>query len=542
MVLMDYLVITIFVILLLMFLTPVIAFIGFYFFDRKQKQHSVLRNYPFLGRVRYIFEMIGPEMRQYFFDHDNEGKPFSRKEMKGIALASKYLKTIIGFGSQRDFEKEGFYIRNTLFPRQTEEMNVDPAQKTETYAYESHENLISRKDIRFQREVSPWLLNDEDALVLGEGCRYPFTVKGQIGMSGMSYGALGDHAISALSYGLGKAGGTWMNTGEGGISPYHLKGDADLMMQIGPGLFGVRDENGDFSWDELKKKSDLPQVRAFEVKLGQGAKIRGGHVEAQKVTPEIAKIRGVEPYETIDSPNRFRQFDDPSTLLDFVEEIRNVSGKPVGIKLVVGGYDELDAFMQEMKTSGKTPDFITVDGGEGGTGATYMELADSVGLPVKSAIMMTHALLVKHGLRERIKLIASGKLFSADRIAVALGMGADLVSIARGFMISIGCISAQKCHTNECPVGVATTDPDLQQALVVDEKRYRVSNYLITLRHGLYNLAAAAGLDSPTQFSPEHVVYKDAFGRIFSLNDMIPSLEKQGGGPETAFPHRFEAR
>ncbi|MBO8172380.1 MAG: FMN-binding glutamate synthase family protein [Bacillaceae bacterium] len=521
----DYLIMISFVVLVVMFVTPVIAFIGFYIYDRRQKQHSVLRNYPLLGRIRYFFEMIGPELRQYFFDHDLAGKPFSRVDFQSIVLASKYLKTIIGFGSRRDFEKEGYYLKNVFFPKQEHELKVDHSQKVSTLTYRSRESLISRKDTPVMEETSTWLLDDDDAVVIGETCRHPFVLKGLIGMSGMSYGALGERAISALSLGLADAGGTWMNTGEGGLSPHHLKGNVDLIFQIGPGLFGVRDEEGNFSWDELKKKAENPRVRAFELKLGQGAKIRGGHVEGKKVTPEIARIRGVKPYQTIDSPNRFKEFDDIPSMLEFIEKIREVTGKPVGIKIVIGDQKEFEALTVQMKAYGKHPDFITVDGGEGGTGATYIEMADSVGLPVKSALMIAHSVLKKYGLRRQIKIIASGKLFTADRIAVALGMGADLVNIARGFMISIGCISAQKCHTNECPVGVATTDPNLQKALVIEEKRYRVLNYLITLRKGLYMLAAAAGLDSPVNFSTGHVIYKDGMGRSLSLEEIYEGAE-----------------
>lgn len=232
----------------------------------------------------------------------------------------------------------------------------------------------------------------------------------------------------------------------------------------------------------------------------------------------------VEPYTSIDSPNRFKEFNDFHTLFDFIEQIREKSGKPVGMKVVIGSPHEAEALAKAMKESGKGPDFITVDGGEGGTGATYQELADSVGLPLKAALPLLQNALVKHGVRERVKIIASGKLFSADRIAIALAMGADLVNIARGFMITVGCIQALKCHSNACPVGVATTDPDLQKALVIDEKKYRTANYVITLREGLFRIAAACGIDSPVHFKPEHVVYKDEKGRVFPLEEYYQTL------------------
>jgi glutamate synthase (ferredoxin) len=236
----------------------------------------------------------------------------------------------------------------------------------------------------------------------------------------------------------------------------------------------------------------------------------------------------VEPFKSIDSPNRFREFSDLPSLFDFIERIRDHTGKPVGMKVVIGSHHEADELARIMKETGKGPDFITVDGGEGGTGASYQELADSVGLPIKSALPLVNNALIKHGVRDRVKIIASGKLFSPDRIAIALAMGADLVNIARGFMITVGCIQALKCESNACPVGVATTDPELQKALVIDEKKYRTANYLITMRKGLFRLAAAAGLDSPVHFKREHIVYKDEKGEVWPLEDLYQTMVYKG--------------
>lgn len=367
-----------------------------------------------------------------------------------------------------------------------------------------------------EKSISSYLLTEEDIIIIGERtCRAPFYVRGLVGQSAMSFGSL----ITALSIGLGRAGGTWMNTGEGGLSDYHLKGDVDLICQIGPALFGVRDEDGAFSVEAFKQKSALPQVKAFELKLAQGAKTRGGHIDGSKVTEEIARIRHVRVGETIDSPNRFSEFHTHTELLTFVERFRVIGGKPVGIKLVVGKLKDIDSLVREMARSQIVPDFITIDGSEGGTGATYQELADTVGLPLKAALPYVHRLLIEHGLRDRVKLFASGKLITADKIAIALALGADLVNIARGLMFNVGCIQAQVCHTNRCPVGVATTDAKLQRALVVDEKSYRVTNYIISLREGLYNMAAAAGVRSPTELSQEHVVYQEPDGQIKSIID-----------------------
>jgi glutamate synthase (ferredoxin) len=341
-------------------------------------------------------------------------------------------------------------------------------------------------------------------------------------MSAMSYGALGENAISSMSYGLGAATGSWVHTGEGGLAPYHTIGGGDVIMQIGSGIFGVRNEDGTFSWEKFKEKASNPQLRCFEIKLAQGAKIRGGHVEGSKVNDEIAAIRGVTPWKTVDSPNRHKQFHDYPSLFDFIDKLRKEGGKPVGIKIVMGGPDSADELANYMAKTSRGPDFITVDGGEGGSGATYQEMADSMGIPIKSALIYCDDALRKAGVRDRIKIFASGKLFSPDKIAIALASGADLINIARGMMISVGCIGAEKCHSNKCPVGVATTDKKHQKALVVDEKKWRVLNYVITLRNGLQTLAAASGLDSYTKFNRDHVVYRDQYGKVTSLEKLFP--------------------
>ncbi|QNK47453.1 FMN-binding glutamate synthase family protein [Brevibacterium sp. PAMC23299] len=509
-------------------LGTVVAAAYFYRKDDTQKQHSILRNFPLIGRIRYMTEQIGPELRQYLFENNNEGTPFSRKEFEDVVKAGKYKERLIGFGSERDFNEAGYYIRNSMFPNLREELRIDNSQKINTKVYEvDEEGLLTRKEKREDRQIEPYFLRDEDAVIIGgDTCRNPFKLKGLVGQSAMSYGALGENAITALSRGLGLAGGTWMNTGEGGLSKYHLSGNPDIMMQIGPGLFGVRTPGGEFSWEEFKKKSEIEQVKAFEIKLAQGAKIRGGHIEGQKVTEEIAQIRLVEPGQTINSPNRFYEFKNFNELFEFVERMRDVGGKPIGIKIVVGDLDALEEMTKTMRDTGKGPDFITVDGGEGGTGATYQELADAVGLPIMSALPLVDEMLKKYGVRNRVKLIASGKLTSPDKVAVALAMGADLVNIARGFMISVGCIMAEICHTNHCPAGVATTDSKLQEGLVIEEKQYRVANYVISLREGLFNLAAAAGIDTPTKFERKHIVHKDEWGRVSPVRDITLTPQK----------------
>ncbi len=507
------------ILIIFLIITPISIAFYLYVYDRKQKQHAILRNYPILGRMRYVLEKTGPELRQYLFDDDNDGEPFNREEYLRMVLPGKYLNSVIGFGSKRDFKAAGYYIRNAMFTKQNEEMRVDNEDLIETMRYVVDEdNLFSRKEHREEIPARPWLVPEEDAIILGPDCKHPFHVRSLLGQSAMSYGALGENAITALSKGIGMAKGAWMNTGEGGLSPYHLAGGADIIAQIGSGLFGFRTPEGEFSWDLLREKADMPEVKAFEIKLAQGAKMRGGHVEGQKVTEEIAAIRNVKPWTTINSPNRFHQFDDYPTLFDFIEKVRQHSGKPVGMKVVIGGQQDAEELASFMHETGKGPDFISVDGGEGGSGATYQDLADSVGLPLQSALILLDDALKKFEVRDRVKIIASGKITTPDRAAIVLAMGADLVQIARGFMISVGCIMAERCHTNTCPAGVATTDQKLQQGLVVEEKKFRVTNYILTMREGLFRIAAAAGLDSPTKLERHHVVYKDGRGRVTSLD------------------------
>ncbi len=501
---------------------PPVVFFVWYVIDKRQSQHSVLRNFPLLGRIRYVFEMMGPELRQYMFDSDNEGKPFSRMDFQNIVVAGKYMKTLIAFGSKRDFNKPGWFLRNSMFPKLAEEMHVVCDPKLKTKRYVGIEGLFSRTEHLEEVEVQPWLLRDEDAIVIGPLCHTPWKINGPVGMSAMSFGALGENAISSMSLGLGKAKGSWVHTGEGGLASYHLLGGGDVIMQIGPGLFGVREDNGDFSKEKFKDIASHSQVAMFELKLAQGAKIRGGHVEGNKVNEEIAAIRGVTPWHNVDSPNRHRQFHDIGSLFDFIDELRELGGKPVGIKVVMGGRDTVNELCKEMALTDRGPDAITVDGGEGGSGATYQEMADTMGLPVKSGLIYLDNALRKYGVRDRVKVFASGKLFSPDKIAIAMGMGADLVNIARGMMVSVGCIGAMKCHTNKCPVGVATTDPKHQKALVVEEKQWRVLNYIITLRNGLNALAAASGLNNYSGFNRNHVIHKDEFGRVKTLEDLFP--------------------
>jgi glutamate synthase domain-containing protein 2 len=528
----DLAILLTFGLLVVMFAVPPLLLLWLYLSDRRQSRHAVLRNFPLLGRLRYLFEHIGPELRQYLFDADTQGKSLSREEYRSVVVAGKYSKTLVSFGSKRDFERPGWYLRNAMFPTLMEDMAAvrEPRIRTRQYAIDG-EGLFRRSERAGDEEVRPWLLAPERCIEIGAGLPQPWTLRGPIGMSAMSYGSLGRHAIRALSEGLGLATGSWVNTGEGGLSEHHLAGGGDVVFQIGPGMFGVRTPGGDWDWDRFRSQAGIAQVRGFELKLHQGAKIRGGHVEGTKVSAEIAGIRGVPVGKAIDSPNRFPIFSTLDAMLDHVARMRAESGKPVGIKIVVRGPGSTDELAEALARRGEGPDWISVDGGEGGSGATYQEMADSMGLPLRSGLVLLDDSLRRAGVRGRLRIFASGKLFSPDRIALALCLGADAVNVARGLMISVGCIQAMRCHTNTCPVGVATTDEKMMQALVVGEKKYRVLNYVVTMRAALFSLAAAAGLRSPMEFAREHAVHRDEYGRTRSAEELFPTPSAASAAP-----------
>ena len=512
------------VIILVAFLTPPFFLIWLYFKNKKQAQHSLLRGkYWLLGILRYLIENVGPEFRFYITDEDNSGRPISRIKFVSIVKAAKYQKTLISFGSKRDFQSPGMFIKNSMFPRLNEELEVDNKPLINSRKYDiQDESIFFRTEKMVDNTIQPWLLTENNYIHIGTNRKYPWAIKGLIGVSGMSYGALGPHAIRALSLGVGLAGGSWMNTGEGGISTHHLEGNCDIIYQIGPGLYGVRNKSNQMDWEMLKEKASLEQVKAIELKLGQGAKIRGGHLEGSKVTPEIAELRGIESWKTIDSPNRFLQFSNVVEMFDFVERVQQESGLPVGIKVVVGDNTSIDDIAMEFAKRGNGPDFVTLDGGEGGTGATFKELADSLGLPIYSAITIADDAFRKYGVRDKLKIIVAGRLHLPDEHAIALGMGADLVAGARSFMITVGCIMTESCHTNNCPVGVSTTNKKSQRLLYVDEKKYRTLNYIVAARAGLFAITAACGLKSPTELKREHLVFKDDRFKVHSIDDLYP--------------------
>ena len=568
----------------ILFYGLIILVIFLFFKDKRQHQHAILRTHPILGRMRYIFEMIGPEMRQYWFLNDREGKPVDRETQETIAKAGKYANTVIGFGSTKDFDKTDFYLSNSMFPLNIDELTVNQTKKLETYTYQiTDETLTQRKEKRNRRQLKPWHLTDENAIVIGEKRKHPFHVKGLIGVSAMSYGALSASAVKALAQGIAISGGSYMNTGEGGISPYHLskvyvlidedavlvdrlseklvhyikehpncsnfeleerfdKGvmthikrlvddgvieekGADLIFQIGSGLFGAR-KDGKYHEETFIKNASKKEVKAIEIKLAQGAKVRGGKLPKEKITPEIAEIRGIEMGKDVESPNRFPLFDDMESLFNMITHWQEITDKPVGIKVVAGdshSFEEMAAYMARTK---KMPDFISIDGAEGGTGATYQEMADSLGLPINSGILVLDQTLRRHGVRDDVKIIASGMLATANKMAVALSLGADLIYVARAAMNTVGCINAAKCHTNLCPVGITSHLPHLEAGIAVEEKRFRTANYFTTMREGLFMLGASCGIDSPHKFSGEHIVLREANNDVKKIDDIIDQINK----------------
>lgn len=476
-----------------------------------QPQHSILRGFPLMGKIRYIFESMGPELRQYWFNSDTEGKPFSRFIFVTIVKMGKYASTIIPFGSKRDFAADGFFLRPTPFPLNIQELKVN-LKKINSYVYNIiGYQLFGREEQQVEKKLNAWGLAEEDYIIIGKGdplITTPFVAKSFIGASGMAYGTLGKNATRAISIGTATAE-TWMNTGEGALTPYHLEGGGQIIYQLGGSFFGSRNLDGTFSEEKFTNNMSNTSVVACEIKLHQGAKIKGGLLPKAKLTQEIADIRGVPMGEDVVSPNRNPEFHDTETFIKFIARLKQHScGKPIGMKMVVGQVEEIDKMFQQFATRGMWPNFITIDGGEGGSGATNQEMADTLALPIFEALPIVVELLKKHGLREKITVFASGKLVTADQIAIALCLGADGVNTARGMLMSVGCIMADICDTNACPTGVTTNDPEREKVLVVNEKKYRVTNYILTLRQGVFSLGAACGITSPRHFSLKHLGYR----------------------------------
>ncbi len=459
--------------------------------DRMQTHDAVRRNYPVIGRLRYVFSKLGEFFRQYFFAMDREEMPFNRAQREWVSRAAEGQSNVVAFGSTRNLDPVGTPIFVNC-PWPTLEADAVPAHP----------------------------------LTIGSYARQPYEAPSIFNISGMSYGALSKPAVRALSKGA-KLAGCWMNTGEGGLSPYHLEGGADIVFQIGTAKYGVRDNAGNLSDEKLREIAEHEQVRMFELKLSQGAKPgKGGILPAAKVTEEIAEIRGITPHDPSISPNRHPEIDNVDDLLDMIAHIRKVTGKPVGFKAVIGAYGWLDELFTTIQQRGieNAPDFITVDGGDGGTGAAPMPLIDNVGLTLRESLPMLVDLRNKHGLKDRIPIVASGKLITPGEVAWAICAGADFVVSARGFMFALGCIQAMKCNKNTCPTGITTHDKRLQRGLDPQDKAVRVARFVKDMRKEVGIIAHSCGVREARLLRRYHVRMVCADGRSRSLDELYPPV------------------
>jgi glutamate synthase domain-containing protein 2 len=469
----------------------IVAIIVMYVIDVTQTKQAIRRNFPVIGRFRYLFEQMGEFFRQYFFALDREEMPFNRAERSWVYRAAKGEDTTVAFGSTRDLRLVGTPIFvNCPYPTLEEDAV----------------------------ETSP--------VTIGPDCAHPYTTRSVFNISGMSFGAISRPAVLALSKGAAMAG-CWMNTGEGGLSPYHLEGGADIVFQMGTAKYGVRAADGGIDADRLRAIADHEQVKMFEIKLSQGAKPgKGGILPGAKVTEEIARIRMIEVGQDSISPNRHPEIDSPGDLLDMIAEIRDVTGKPVGFKAVIGAYGWIDELCEEIRHRGidSAPDFITIDSADGGTGAAPMSLIDYMGLPLKESLPLVADQLCRHGLKERIRLIASGKMITPGGVAWALCNGADFVVSARGFMFALGCIQALQCNKNTCPTGVTTHDPRLQRGLDPTDKAERVKRYALTMRHEVGIIAHSCGVPEPRRLRRFHCRIVQDDGRSVPLDELYPEV------------------
>lgn len=443
-----------------------------FFRDRYQSKHAIRRNYPIIGRFRYVFEHMGEFFRQYFFSMDREEMPFNRAQRGWVYRAAKNIPDTIAFGSTLDTTKDG----NVIFSNHPYPVLEDDGKSASTIA------------------------------VGGDYCDRPWLTDAFFGISAMSYGAISKPAVQSLSKGAAKAN-IFMNTGEGGLSKYHLEGGCDLIFQIGTSKYGVSDEDGNLCDEKLTKIASHESVKAFEIKLSQGAKPgKGGILPGDKVTEAIAEARGIKVGEDSISPNRHPDIANDDDLLDMVARIRKVTGKPCGFKMALGSPDWLHELAKNIKKRGieDAPDFITLDSSDGGTGAAPMTLMDDMGLTIKESLPMLVAVLTKYKLKDRIKIFVSGKMINPKDVAWALCTGADFVSTARGYMLALGCIQSLQCNKNTCPTGIATHDTGLQRGLVVKDKAKRVANYTRNMVGAVEVIAHSCGVEEPRLLREEH--------------------------------------
>ena len=483
--------VAVFAILLVLLLISIAVL---YVVDRCQTSQAIRRNYPVIGRFRYLFEHLGEFFRQYFFAMDREELPFNRAQRSWCYRAAKNVDNTTAFGSTRDLRRQGaIFFVNCPYPTLSEHA-VLPKQVT-----------------------------------IGEACAKPYLASSIINISGMSYGAISKPAVTALSNGARMAG-CWLNTGEGGLSPYHLDGGADIVFQIGTAKNGVRDLDGNLSEDKLREVAAHEQVRMFELKLSQGAKPgKGGILPGEKVTQEIAQIRNVRVGEDAISPNRHPDIDNNEELLDMIGRIRSITGKPVGFKCVLGAYGWLDSLFDEIHRRGvdSAPDFITLDSADGGTGAAPLSLIDDMGLPLRESLPMLVDKLIEYDLRDRIKVVASGKLITPTEVAWALCIGADFIVSARGFMFALGCIQALQCNKNTCPTGITTHNLKLQRGLVPEDKAQRVANYCRNLQYEVGIIAHSCGVPSPRSLQRFHARMVMDNGKSIPLNELYPDKQNK---------------
>lgn len=467
---------------------PLLALCALGVYDLVQTRHAIRRNYPILGNLRFLFEAIRPEIRQYFLEDDTQAAPFSRAQRSIVYQRAKKEVDKRPFGTQEDVYNDRYeWVNHSMVP--------------------AH---VADSDFR--------------VTVGGPDCTQPYSISA-FNVSAMSFGALSANAVMALNEGA-RIGNFAHDTGEGGISAYHRKPGGALIWNIGSGYFGCRDEQGNFSPEAFVKNACTPQVKMIEIKLSQGAKPgHGGILPGAKVTLEIAEARGVAPWKDCNSPAGHSAFDTPISLMRMVARLRELSGgKPVGFKLCVGHPWEWFAIVKAMLETGITPDFIVVDGAEGGTGAAPVEFVDHVGTPLREALRLVHNTLVGVNLRDRIRIGASGKIITAFDMARVMAMGADWCNAARGFMFAIGCIQAQACHTGKCPTGVTTQDPLRQRALVVPDKAQRVANFHDNTLHALAELLGAAGLTHPSELRPHHIARRVSSSEVRLLSALFPEL------------------
>ncbi|MHA3842401.1 FMN-binding glutamate synthase family protein [Sphingomonas aestuarii] len=470
-------------------ISTVLSLVGLY--DLAQPLHSVRRNYPIIGHLRWFFEEIRPELRQYLIEGDNDKVPFSRSQRSLVYARSKNESSDRAFGTLVDVYQTGYeFIAHSTRPANP----ADPA--------------TFKTPIGGQDGAEPYMASI-------------------FNISAMSFGALSANAIRALNHGA-KLGGFAHDTGEGAISSYHREHGGDLIWEIGSGYFGCRTADGRFDPVRFAEQAADPQIKMVEIKLSQGAKPgHGGILPAEKVTAEIAITRGVPMGQDCISPARHREFSTPIELMHFVANMRRLSrGKPVGFKLCVGQPWEFMGMVKAMRETGIFPDFIVVDGAEGGTGAAPVEFADNLGMPMRESLLFVHNTLVGAGLRSKIKVGAAGKIVSAFDIAAVLALGADWTNAGRGFMFALGCIQSLSCHTNRCPVGVATQDPMRQRALVVPDKAERVHSFHRNTMKALAEMTAAAGLTHPSQLSAHHLVRRVSMTEIRLFSQLHIFLEE----------------